>query len=301
MSIQLSATVFMPDGEAGGRVSRLIANQSNRQIEAAVVRTRVGSEVVVPTSALGRDAQGRLALADKFRDLHAFPDFEPERFYPLHPVEWQEEWGAVQGEILTLYPPLDRNEKSRRRFITGSLAIMGAIAASLVYPVFRYLIHPITKAAPRLWAALKLRRPLAQLKEDTPIFIPYSVERVEGYLEETITKGVWLIKPSRVLAMKIAARRENIEFPQVGWANKPTDPVAFSTKCPHLGCNVRWVAEKGQFICACHNSHFRLDGTVISGPAPRGLDTLPVRTDHGRLEVMDLEFRAGIKEKQRSA
>lgn len=298
MSIQLSAAVFGPDGQVGGRIHRLIANQSSRQIEAAVVRLSDGREVVVPAEGLQRDAQDRLVLSSRFEGFRAFPPFKAERFYSLHPVEWQEEWGAVQGEILSLYPPLDRNQKSRRSFILASLTILGAIAASLAYPIFRYLIHPLTKAAPRLWAVLKLRR---ELKEDTPVFIPYTVERVEGYLEETITKGAWLIKPSRVLAMKIASRKENTEFPQVGWANNVGDPVVFTTKCPHLGCNVRWVAEEGHFICACHNSHFLMDGTVISGPAPRGMDTLPVRTDRGQLEVMDLEFRAGIKEKKRSA
>jgi Rieske Fe-S protein len=285
-------------GHLVGHIHRLIANQTSRQIEAAILQLENGREVVVPATTFSELGEGSLLLECSDKTLATMPTFDRTRFYPLHPVEWQEEWGAVQGEILSLYPPLDRDERSRRRFILASLAIMGAIAASLAYPVFRYLVHPLTKAAPRLWAALKLR---TRLKDDSPVFIPYTVERVEGYLEETITKGVWVIKPSPALASKIASRRENMEFPQVGWANKPTDPVAFATKCPHLGCNVRWVAEEGHFICACHNSHFQLDGSVISGPAPRGMDTLPVRTDRGQLEVMDMEFRAGIKEKKRSA
>jgi len=103
-------------------------------------------------------------------------------------VEWQEEWGAVQGEILSLYPPLDKDPVSRRRFIVGSVAI---IAASLAYPIARYLLYPLSKGMPRLWTRLKMRH---DLTTDTPVFVPYKVHRVEGYLEESIRKGVWLIK-----------------------------------------------------------------------------------------------------------
>lgn len=295
MRLQLSEPVFDKEKRVIGRISRLIANQSDRQIKAGVLQCTSGQEVVVPTHCFVHDQAGRLILEVEGPVETAFPPFDHTRYYALHPVEWQEEWGAVRGEIVTLFPPLDRDRQARRRFIHASLALMGGIAASLVYPVFRYLIHPITKQLERLWVPLKLRGPL---KEDVPLFISYTVKRREGYLEETISKGVWLLKPSKALVMKIAARKENLEFPDLGWANRIGDPVAFSTKCTHLGCNVRWVPEEGQFICACHNSHFKLDGEVISGPAPRGLDTLPLRTDRGRIEIMDVEFRAGRKEKK---
>jgi len=281
-----------------GRIHRLIANQSNRQIESAVIRLKNGREVVAPASALTENSRGQLQLDTANTPASSLPEFDAKHYYALHPVEWQEEWGAVQGEILTLFPPQDVDRKSRRRFILGSIAIMGAIAASLVYPVFRYLIHPLTRKLSDVWVQLS---PRSELEDDSPVFIPYSVERLEGYLEQTITKGVWLIRPSAKLRRAIAGRKENLQFPEMGWANNPEAPVAFSTKCPHLGCNVRWVAEEKLFVCACHNSRFRLDGEVISGPAPRGLDTLPVRTDRGKIEIMDAEFRAGIPDKRRSS
>jgi Rieske Fe-S protein len=59
---------------------------------------------------------------------------------------------------------------------------------------------------------------------------------------------------------------------------------AFSAACPHLGCLVHKEAQGG-FACVCHDSHFSAEGKALSGPAPRGLDALPVRLDGGRVLV----------------
>jgi cytochrome b6-f complex iron-sulfur subunit len=49
---------------------------------------------------------------------------------------------------------------------------------------------------------------------------------------------------------------------------------AMSAICTHLGCV---VTESPQgFLCPCHGSKFAMDGSVMSGPAPRALDWLEV-------------------------
>jgi Rieske Fe-S protein len=55
---------------------------------------------------------------------------------------------------------------------------------------------------------------------------------------------------------------------------QPTAGVfeAFSTVCPHAGCNVSEVSD-GLISCPCHGSKFKLDGTVANGPAKTGLKT----------------------------
>jgi len=298
MPIQLSTEVIDKDGAACGRISRLIANQSDRQIETAVIQLGGGREIELPAMAFTVMPNDQLQLNMSTSEIAARPDFDVSTYYPLHPVEWQEEWGAVQGEILTLYPPNDADPASRRRFIMGTFAIIGAIAASLIYPIARYLLFPLSKGLPRLWTRLKTQR---ELMEDMPVYVTYKVHRVEGYLEETIPKGVWLTRPSASLVEKIAARKNTLRFPGVGWANRKNGIVAFTPKCPHLGCNVHWSSKEQAFLCPCHGSRFSLDGRVIGGPAPRGLDTLPVRARDGEIEVMDMEFRAGIPDKKRSA
>ncbi len=50
---------------------------------------------------------------------------------------------------------------------------------------------------------------------------------------------------------------------------------AFSARCPHLGCAVRWNAVERSWDCPCHGSRFAAaDGRVLNGPADRGLEAI---------------------------
>lgn len=59
---------------------------------------------------------------------------------------------------------------------------------------------------------------------------------------------------------------------------QPTAGVfeAFSTVCPHAGCNVSAVTD-GLITCPCHGSKFNLDGTVSHGPAKSPLESKPIK------------------------
>jgi len=52
----------------------------------------------------------------------------------------------------------------------------------------------------------------------------------------------------------------------------------FSARCTHLGCQITQEAD-GELRCPCHGSRFRLDGSVVAGPAVRPLTQLPYQTD----------------------
>ncbi len=59
--------------------------------------------------------------------------------------------------------------------------------------------------------------------------------------------------------------------------------TAFSPTCTHLGCAYHYDAGKGDFVCPCHASEFSLDGTVLSGPAPRPLDRFETKIEDSKL------------------
>jgi len=64
-----------------------------------------------------------------------------------------------------------------------------------------------------------------------------------------------------------------------------TAALPISRTCTHLGCTVPWVEEEGRFLCPCHASAFDLRGVVSNPPAPRPLDTHPVRIENGIVRV----------------
>ena len=61
--------------------------------------------------------------------------------------------------------------------------------------------------------------------------------------------------------------------------------LALSRICTHLGCSIPWDEEQQKFVCPCHGSSFNMLGEVLSPPAPRPLDTFPVRIENGIIKV----------------
>ncbi|MDE2978663.1 MAG: Rieske (2Fe-2S) protein [Acidobacteriota bacterium] len=62
--------------------------------------------------------------------------------------------------------------------------------------------------------------------------------------------------------------------------------VAYSGICTHTGCDIEDWSEEAEFlVCSCHDSEFdpRDGAEVISGPAPRRLPSLPLRSEEGVL------------------
>lgn len=61
--------------------------------------------------------------------------------------------------------------------------------------------------------------------------------------------------------------------------------LAISLQCTHLGCAISWNKDSGEFDCPCHASSFNMEGEVISPPAPRSLDTYPIKIEGGLIKV----------------
>lgn len=61
--------------------------------------------------------------------------------------------------------------------------------------------------------------------------------------------------------------------------------LALSRQCTHLGCTVPWEADQERFVCPCHASAFDARGDVLSPPAPRALDLMPIRIENDVVKV----------------
>lgn len=53
--------------------------------------------------------------------------------------------------------------------------------------------------------------------------------------------------------------------------------LAFSRRCPHLGCRLNFDPERELIVCPCHQSKFTISGKFLSGPAKRDLESLTVQ------------------------
>ncbi len=62
--------------------------------------------------------------------------------------------------------------------------------------------------------------------------------------------------------------------------------VAYSAVCTHFACLVAWDAEAGVLACPCHEGYFDpIDGSVISGPPPTALESIPLKIVNGTILI----------------
>lgn len=61
---------------------------------------------------------------------------------------------------------------------------------------------------------------------------------------------------------------------------------AYSAVCTHLGCIVTWDEGQKVILCPCHDGYFSpATGSVLSGPPPNPLPTVPVTVKDGEIYV----------------
>jgi Rieske Fe-S protein len=148
---------------------------------------------------------------------------------------------------------------SRRWFLKvmphGNLA---GVFASIGGAAFRFL-RPRLSVATDSWLDVA---PVSELTGPQPLGRKIVAEHVTG----------WAITTEQHSVFVLPAKNNQV----------------VSAVCPHEGCEVAWDQSTNRFSCPCHESYFAPDGTRVSGPAPRGLDPLPMRVQDGKLQVQYL-------------
>ena len=152
------------------------------------------------------------------------------------------------------------------------IAIFAFIGASLGAALGGFGIIPALKKRETGWSDAGT---VAELTVGRPQERRFSELVKSGWQSEKQDRTIWIVK-------------------------KPDNSVvAYSSSCTHLGCGYRWVEAQQRFACPCHGSFFDINGTVLAGPAPRSLDTLPARVENNRLLVQYEVFQLGSTEKVR--
>jgi len=311
MQPKLKSKVRCTDREVG-EVTRVIMDPLSREVSHIVVGgDGLGPlERQVPIGQVHAVTDDSVELRSSSTDFATLPAFKRDDYVTTHEVEiahLEDNLHVTPGEVLVPLPELERNVK-RRTFFANLTNVIGLlIAVPLAFPVLRYLMKPMYQPFDNTW--LKVGNVNKLKKDDTGVQYKYKKQVKEAFMPEAeIDKNVWVIRASPEV-LDAVYKGKDMEFKdhlgRIIWTNKKNVPyVAFSGKCPHLGCGYKWrnVPKLGReiFLCPCHISIYDASGKVLDGPAPRPLDPVPIRVAaNGDIQVIDIEYKAGVKERNR--
>jgi quinol---cytochrome c reductase iron-sulfur subunit, bacillus type len=183
--------------------------------------------------------------------------WEPQNEEPSRPSESTEDKRVFEG---------------RRSFFLWLVAIGSAtMGALLSIPLVRYTLYPVfAKTTSVPWSKLGSKSKYDSLS--IPVRETIDIEQVNGWMESDSRKPVYVTKGNRKGSL------DGVEV--------------LSAVCPHLGCEVPWNADAGKFVCPCHGSVFAPDGSLVQGPALRGMDTLAIKMEEDTLLVRYEYFQA---------
>jgi menaquinol-cytochrome c reductase iron-sulfur subunit len=150
-----------------------------------------------------------------------------------------------------------------RRGMLMKLGILlnGAVGVVLAVPIVRYILSPVIRERTSGYESWLSLGPLGQFPTGQTRLATYRNPVVNPADGETANIPCWV-------------RNVDGEKFQV-----------FAINCAHLGCPVRWFPQSGLFMCPCHGGVYYADGSLASGPPPRGLFTYHYKLEQGNLFI----------------
>ena len=310
MQPTLKSTVKCTDREVG-EITRIIVDPLSLEVSHIVVGDGTGGqERQVPMSEVQQVVGHVVHLRIPSSEMGRFPVLNRDEYVTTHEVEiahLEERLHVEPGEVLVPIPDLERNIKRRTFFTNLTHAIGILLGLPLIYPVMKYLMKPMYLPYDNRW--IKVGNVNRIKVEDTGVQFKFRKKVKEAFMPEVeILKNVWLLKATPEVLDEVY-KGEDMQFRDsqgsLIWTNKRAFPyVAYSGKCPHLGCGYKWrkvrKLPREIFLCPCHISIYDVSGKVLDGPAPRPLDPVPIRvSDNGDIEIIDVEFKAGVRDRIR--
>ena len=167
----------------------------------------------------------------------------------------------------------------RRRFLTATTAVVGAVGAGFAAVPFIKSWNPSARAK---LAGAPVTADISGLQEGQRLILEWRGQ------------PIWIVKRSKAILDALPTLDTRLRDPQS--ANKDQQPAYITGEgrsikpdisvlvglCTHLGCSPEMVAEirpepydadwKGGYFCPCHKSRFDMAGREFQGvPAPTNL------------------------------
>jgi len=173
----------------------------------------------------------------------------------------------------------DPVNQGRRRFLTATTAVVGAVGAGFVAVPFIKSWNPSTRAK---LAGAPVTADISALEEGQRLIMEWRGQ------------PIWIVKRSKAILDVLPTLDSRLRDPKS--ENKDQQPAYITGElrsikpeisvlvglCTHLGCSPEMKAEirpepfdpewKGGYFCPCHKSRFDMAGRVFQGvPAPINL------------------------------
>jgi len=153
---------------------------------------------------------------------------------------------------------------SRNEFVKGVIGILGTIMGAIIgIPAIGYVLSPALKT--RSSEAWIQAGPLVNYPIGVPTPFSFTRTNVNGWEKTTSSYSVYIFRKN------------------------DTEISVFSNICTHLSCRVSWHEDLQAYICPCHDGRFGIDGSIISGPVPRPLDSYEYKIEAENLLIHYLE------------
>ncbi len=197
----------------------------------------------------------------------------------------------------------DPVNQGRRRFLTATTAVVGAVGAGFVAVPFIKSWNPSARAK---LAGAPISADISALEEGQRIIMEWRGQ------------PIWIVKRSKAILAALPTLDARLRDPKSD--NKDQQPAYITGElrsikpeisvlvglCTHLGCSPEMKAEirpepfdddwKGGYFCPCHKSRFDMAGRVFQGvPAPTNLVVPPHHYENDTTIVIGVDPSSGSK------
>ncbi|WP_295919738.1 ubiquinol-cytochrome c reductase iron-sulfur subunit [uncultured Xanthomonas sp.] len=193
----------------------------------------------------------------------------------------------------------------RRRFLTATTSVVGAVGAGFVAVPFIKFWNPSAKAK---LAGAPVTADISALQEGQRLILEWRGQ------------PIWIVKRSKAMLDALPSLDSRLKDPESTNKDQQPDYVLKNPEyrsikpdvsvlvglCTHLGCSPEMVAEirpepydpdwKGGYFCPCHKSRFDMSGRVFQGvPAPINLLVPPHHYQDDNTLVIGVDPSASAK------
>ncbi|MHB8856013.1 MAG: QcrA and Rieske domain-containing protein [Bellilinea sp.] len=149
----------------------------------------------------------------------------------------------------------EESDLSRRKFLEKvTMGIGGALTVLFGIPAAIFVVKPVLKKEEGSgWMRLGS---ISKVTPGTPTLFSLKVERETGWITDQDEIMVYV------------------------YTEDGRDYAVMSNICTHLACRVRWIEERQEFFCPCHNGVYDKQGNVLAGPPPRPLDRYEFKVEN---------------------